>query len=84
MLVLESIGVAMLVALAVRWKRARLPLLLLLLLLAMLLLLRIHCNQDESEHRAPGPIKHYICPNPNDSGCNEPGATVDAGVRYVR
>lgn len=71
MLILELIGVAMLVALAVRSKRLRLPLaLLLVLVLAVLLALRLRGHHDE---RRP------ICPYPPEIGCPDPGTTVDAG-----
>jgi hypothetical protein len=81
MLVLKLIGVAMLVVLVVRWKRARLPLsLLLALALAAMVLQHIHCNPDESDHPRRGPIEP-LCPYPTPPGCPDPIAPMDASER---
>lgn len=74
MLIIKLIGVAMVVGLAVRWKRMRLPLLLLLLLLLLLglLLQRMSCSHEASiKSDSPG------CSDP--ATCIEPGAPLGDG-----
>ncbi|HEX7839800.1 MAG TPA: hypothetical protein VF469_20130 [Kofleriaceae bacterium] len=94
MLIIKLIGVAMIVGLAVKWKRIRLPLLLLLL---VMLLYRALCGSDApvklQDHGPMDPrtapdgrrskprdptLDPYACPD-RDRGCTDPGTTVDAG-----
>ena len=83
MLVLNLIGVATMVVLAVMWKRMRLVLLLLLSLLLLSLLLHMHCGSDVNRDIVPSrplegtPIKPYDCAE--SKTCTPPGAPLDAG-----
>jgi hypothetical protein len=89
-LVIKLIGVAVFVALVVRWKRLRLPLLLVVLVAVLYYML---CNSSAPvkppQLLAPpavnspqnnAPIRPYetVCPHPETS-CNEPGVIRDGG-----
>lgn len=85
MLVIKLIGAAVSVAMAVRWKRLRLPLLLLLLLVMLAVLCRMLYNSSTpvnppGDHGPLRPFRPYdtVCPHPETS-CNEPGMIPDGG-----